>query len=281
MIESEKTKMKETKKTEEASATRARAIRQAWADRNRVCGEARSILSNLELWLLEHKKGLDQQFLRCSRFKGGVGRLVQNGTVACLEDNPAALARQLLAGKSLEDIVLGEQEGPRLKAFYASIRFNEEAAPNVISSADDDLPVLKRWNFERAAIEILKAAIKIQKQAVLANTTTSMEKFSRDVAEIRAVTARDFLSALTELKSSVESDQRLVEGLEPDEISCLRPRPFPLQILSSEAISWMLDAVSQGMISAAELGALSLETVKSAEPAPALEASENYLQCQI
>lgn len=274
--------MKETKKTEEASATRARAIRQAWVDRNRVCGEARSILVNLELWLLEHKKGLDQQFLRCSgRFRGGVGRLIQNGTVACLEGNPAALAQQLLAGKSLEDIVLREQEGPRLKAFYSSIRFNEEAAPDVVSSADDDLPLVKRWNFERAAVEILKAAIKIQKEAVLAKVTTSMDRFSRNVAEIRAQTAKDFLAVLTELRCTVESDQRLVEGLELDEISCLRPRPFPLQILSSEAISWMLDAVSQGMISAAELGALSLETVKSVEPAPAPEASENYLQGQV
>src|SRR5450631_1643041 len=114
--------MKETKKTEEASATRARAIRQAWTDRNRVCSEARQTLLQLEGWFSEHSKGLEQQFLRCSRFRGGLGRVIQNGTVACMEDDPAVLARQLLAGKSLEDIVLGEQERPKMKAFYSSIR---------------------------------------------------------------------------------------------------------------------------------------------------------------
>ena len=246
--------MKEPKKTpEELVAARARAVRQAWIDRNRTCGEARQILLQLEGWLAGHKKELDQQFLRCSRFKGGVGRVVQNGTVACLENNPVALARELLAGKSLEDIIGREEEGPRLKAFYAGIRFNEEAARDVVTSKDDDLPVLKRWNFERAAIEILKAAIQIQKQAVLAKTRSSMEKFNRDVADVRSSTARDLLALLVELKCAVESDQRLVEGLEPDEVACLKPRPFPLQILSSEAITWLLEAVSQKMIEPAEL----------------------------
>ncbi|HSY92345.1 MAG TPA: hypothetical protein VK812_13290 [Candidatus Binatus sp.] len=275
--------MKEAKKIEEASATRANAIRRAWLDRNRVCSEARQILSQLELWLLEHSKGLDQQFLRCSRFKGGVAQIVKNGTVACMEDDPAGLARQLLAGKSLEDILLGQQEGPRMKAFYASVRFNEYANPDVVSSKDDDLPFLKRWNSERAAVVILKAAIAIQKQAVLAKTTTSMAQFSGAVAEIRSVTARDVLAALSELAAAAEPDQRLVEGLEPDEIACLVPRPFPLQILSSEAISWMLDAVAQKMIEPAELAGLQLETVHSAvpAPAPAPEEREPFLQCQI
>ena len=272
--------LKDAKKTEEASAKRANAIRQAWVERNRVCGEAMQTLLQLEGWLSEHSKGLEQQFLRCSRFKGGVGRVVQNGTVACMEDNPDVLARQLLAGKSLEDIIHREQERPRLKAFYASVRFNEEAAPDVVTSADDDLPVLKRWNGERAAVQILRAAIKIQKQAVMAKTVTSMEKFSRDVAEVRGKTARDVLTVLTELKCAVESDQRLVEGLEPDELACLRPRPFPLQILSSEAITWMLDAISQKMIDASELGVLQLlETVKSVKTAPPPEmVSERWIQ---
>src|ERR1700728_4664008 len=284
-----RTIMKETKKPEkpeEIVAARARAVRQAWIDRNRTCGEAKQILSQLEGWLAEHSKALAQQFLRCSRFKGGVGRVVQNGTVACLEDNPAALARQLLAGKSLEDIILRQQEGPRFKAFYASIRFNEEAGVDIVSSKDDDLPVFKRWNFERAAIEILKSAITIQKQDVLAATQISMQKFNRDTADIRGDTARDLLKVLAELKCAVESDQRLVEGLEPEEIECLKPKPFPLQILSSDAISWLLDAVSQQMIQPAELAGLQLETVKTPETAsedaaPGEEVAESWMQTQI
>jgi hypothetical protein len=273
--------MKEAKKIEELSAARARAIRQAWVDRNKGNSEARNTLLQLEGWLLEHSKGLDREFLRCSRFTGGVGRVVKNGTLACVNDDPAALAQQLLAGKSLEDIILGQQEAPRLKAYYASIHFNEEAHPNVASSANEDLPALKRWNSERAAVLILKAAIELQKRAVLAKTLISMEKFSKTVSTVRAETARDFLAALAELRCAVEPDQALVEGLHEDEIACLRPRPFPLQILSSEAVQWLLDAVSQGMLSQPELAGLQLETVHSAEPAPAPEESGQFLQCQV
>jgi len=275
--------MKEPKKTEEAAATRVRAVNRAWVERNRVCGEARQTLLQLEGWLSEHSKGLDQQFLRCSRFKGGIGRVVQNGTVACMEDDPAALARILLAGKGLEDILRDQQERPRLKAFYASVRFNEDATADVVTSKDDDLPFLKRWNCERAAVQILKAAIAIQKKTILAKTAISMETFSKTVSAVRADTARDVLAALVELKNAVEPDQRLVEGLEPDEIACLVPRPFPLQILSSEAIGWLIDAVAQKMIAPAELelAGLQLETVHSAEPAPRPEESGLFLQCQV
>jgi hypothetical protein len=273
--------MKEAKKQEEASATRARAIRNAWVERNRVCGEARNILLQLEGWLSEHSKGLYQQVLKCARFQAGIARVIQNGTVMCMEDTPAALAAQLLAGRSLEDIILEQERRPKLKTFYASIRFNGEAGMNIVDTADSDLPVFKRWNFERAAIQILQAAIAVQKQAVLAKTRQSMEKFSRDVAEIRSATARDFLVVLAELKCVVESDQRLVEGLEPDEVACLLPRPFPLQILSSDAVSWLLESVSQGMISPAELAGLQLETVKNIEEEPAPEVRESYLQGQI
>jgi hypothetical protein len=268
--------MKE-KKPEEIVAARARALQQAWIDRNRKCTDVRQILSQLEGWLAEHSKALAQQFLRCSRFRGGIGRVVQNGTVACLENNPIELARQLLAGKSLEDIILREHEGPRFKGFYASLRFNEYAAVDVVTSKDDDLPVFKRWNFERAALEILKAAITIQKQEVLAATQISMQKFNRDTADIRGATARDLLKVLAELKCAVESDQRLVEGLEPEEIECLRPKPFPLQILSSDAIAWLLDAVSQQMIQPTELAGLQLETVKKAEAASEETAPERQV----
>lgn len=266
--------MREAKKVEEAAGVRARAVRQAWIDRNRVCGEARQILFQLEGWLLEHSKKLDHQLLLCSRFSGGAQRIVQNGNMACLEDDPVVLAGQLIAGKSLAEIILDQQERTQLKRFHDSICFNE-GGPGIVGG-EGDLALYKQWDGERAAVLILRAAIKLQKRALLEKTKISMEKFSRDVAEIRSVTARDFLAALVELKCAVEPDQRLVEGLEPDEIACLRPRPFPLQILSSEAIQWLLDAVDQKMISAAELGGLQLETVKSAETVP--EASERWIQ---
>lgn len=274
--------MKETKKPEEIVAARARAVRQAWIDRNRICSEARAILSQLEGWLQEHSKELDRKSLQCSRFPSdGAGRLVRQGTTACLADDVIGLAKQLIAGRNLVELVAGQQE--LLKSFYRGIRFND-GSPNLVGT-EGDLILFMAWDAERAAVLILKAAITLQKQTVLARTRTSMEKFNRDTAEIRATTARDVLAVLVELKCAVESDQRLVEGLDPEEVACLKPQPFPLQILSSAAITWLLEAVSQKMIEPAELAGLQLETVKSAEAseetAPGPEASERWIQeCQ-
>jgi len=275
--------MKEAKKSqEEASATRARAIRQAWVDRQRVCGEARALLLQLEAWLAEHLKQLDHQFLRCSGFSAGPRRVVQNGTTMFLVHDPVQLAEQLIAGKALDQIILGEQEDPQLKRIYSAIRFNE-GGPGIVGG-EGDLAIMKKYDAEKAAVEILKAAIKIQRKAVLAKTSISMETFSRTVSTVRAETARDILAAVAELRAAAEPDQHLAEGLEPEEIDCLRPRPFPLRLLSDEAHQWLLDSVSQKMLALADLGGVQSEMVKPAPPETAELApllGESWLQGQV
>jgi len=271
--------MKKPEKPEEIVDTRARAVRQAWLDRNRTCGEARQILLQLEGWLAEHTKELDRKVLQCGRFSEDVRRIVRHANTICLAENEISLARQLIAGKNLVELVAEQQE--QLKPMYSRIRFNA-GGPGIVGG-EGDLALFIEWNAERASLLILKAAITLQKQTLLATTRIAMERFSRDVAEIRASTARDFLAVFAELKSAVESDQRLVEGLDPEEVACLKPRPFPLQILSSDAITFLLEAVEQKMIEPAELGALQLETVTRAETASGEtpEVRESWLQSQI
>jgi len=258
-----KTKMKETKKSEEA-ASRASAIRKALLDRAQACGQQRAILTQLEGWLSEHSKAMQMRALRVARLSPEVQRLVQNGSTRCIVTPPTELAEQLLAGKTLAALILEERKVPQLKQFYSSLNFNCTSGPDVIGG-QGDLEVFLEWDFERAAVQILKAAITSQKKIAVAETKISMEKFSRTVAKARAETARELLACLAEMRRIVESDQALATGLEKDEIEALRPKPFPLQIVSSDAIAWLLDAVSEKMIGADELSGLQLETV-SPEP---------------
>jgi hypothetical protein len=62
-------------------------------------------------------------------------------------------------------------------------------------------------------------------------------------------------------------DQDLATGLDEDEVAALSPQPFPARILSSAAMSWMMDAVAAGMIEATELTDLQPE-ILSPVPAP-------------
>ncbi len=146
-------------------------------------------------------------------------------------------------------------------------------------SDPNDLACFIEWNRERGGCQILIAAIAIQKKAVAETTRASMERFSKTVAQARAETARQVLVALAELRRIAEPDQALAKGLDEEEIAALRPPPFPLQIVGSDAISWLLDAVSAGMIDAAELSDLQPETVS---PETEYEAAvEPWLQGQI
>jgi hypothetical protein len=245
---------KEPKKSEEATAAKA-IIRKAWISRNRECQEARTLLLQLETSFSEHTAALRVAEIRCSNFsRDGAGRIMQGGATACLRRDPIQLAKELIAGKDLPAIIMEEQK--QLEPFYSRINFGEGNADHVV--------IFKEWDRERAALLILKESITLQTKAVAAASTNSMAEFSKAIAEVRAATARKILAIMAELHDVVDLDRSLADGLGPDEIQCLRPKPFPMRPLSSEAVSWLLDAVSEKLIEQAELRNLQQE---EAEPA--------------
>ncbi len=256
--------MKEAKKSEETGPSRATVMAKAWVERANAGQEAKAVLTQLEGRLSEHTKALANRRLRASRLTPEVQRLIQNGQTRCIVTPPDALAAQLLAGKTLAALILEERTSPQLKQFYAALNFNCGSGPDVISG-DGDLAFFLEFDWERAAIEILKAAILLQKKNAMAAAKSSMEKFSRTVFKFRTETARALLSALAEMQRIVEPDQALGRTLDEYEIATLRPRPFPLQLLSGEAYAFLLDCVSEKMIGADELSCLQSETV-SPEP---------------
>jgi hypothetical protein len=257
--------MKETKKSEEASASKATAIMKAWLERTNADDAQRAILDRLTSLLDEHSKAMKLKLMKCGRLSADIQRVIGNDTGRCLMTDTTVLAEQLIAGKGLEAIILEEQALPQMKLGYARLNFGSSSNPDVIVDSGD-LVLFKEWDFERAALAILKTAILSQKKLMAVATKTNMEKFARTVAAPRTETARELLAALADMRRIVESDQALSKDLTKDEIEALRPKPFPLRILSSDAISWLLDAVSAGMIKASELSGLDLIETVSEEP---------------
>jgi hypothetical protein len=274
---------RQQKSEEDIAAARANAIRRAWMDRTKACSSARSMLLQLEGWLIDHTKALRNAENRCNCLVSEVRSIIANGSIRCLVNAPAALAAQLMAGRDLSEILLAEESDPQFARFYKSIKFtSSNAAPNVVSNPGD-LDVFKEWNRERGACQILVEAIVIQKKAVAATIALSMEKFSHTVSQARAETARQVLALLAELRRVTEPDRALAKDLDVDEVAALSPPPFPLQVAGSGAMSWLLDAAAVGMIDVAELTDLRPETVSPASPpAPEHEAAaEPWLQAQI
>ncbi|MGA7444960.1 MAG: hypothetical protein WBW82_22485 [Candidatus Sulfotelmatobacter sp.] len=260
------------KKQEEIS--RDMAIRKAMMDRASATNRARALLAQLQEWLADHEKLLITATHRTSRLSEDVRRIIDNGTVRCLTNDPSLLAAQLIQGKDLNDILLEVEREPIMQKYYASINFT--GGQRDIVSDPGDLAAFKQWNRERGAVILLRTAVEIQKKTLREINVVSMQKFSKTVAQARVETARKILAALAELRRIVFDDQQLAKNLDEDEINALRPKPFPQQLLGPEAMAWLCCAVSEGIISADELTDLQPREVSA--PAVATEEAEAYLQ---
>jgi hypothetical protein len=241
--------MKEARKEDLAGI-----LRKAWVDRTSACHEAESLLSQLQGRLREHQARLEQEVLRCARIGDEAGRVLRGGATACIRADAGVLAAQVIHGSDLTELILEQQK--LLDPFYKKLFFGE--------GNGDYLELYKRWDLERAAVLVLTAAISLQKRTVAEVTRLSMQKFSAAVAPKRAENARAFLALVAQMQTLMQADQEIVQGLEPAEISLLRPRAFPVRILGLDVIEWFLDAISQGMIDPADVGNL-METVSTAQ----------------
>ena len=263
--------MKE-RKPEEIS--RNLVVRKAFLERERVAGDARQLLNTLETALAERERALKLTADRCSRLSESVRMLVQNSNFRCLGSDPSLLARQVLEGRDLEDIMREESRDPMLAKFYKSIDFGSSLPDTVVDP--DDSRLFQTWNGHRGAIEILQTAVRLQKKTVRDLNKTAMAKFSAAVSPSRVATVRRVLELLAELRSATAAEAEISRGLDSAELEELRPRPWPIQPLSSDAITFLLDSVAAGMINAAELRDLQPEQVTP--PAAPQEQGEPYLQ---
>jgi hypothetical protein len=256
------------KRSEGNSASNEQILRRAWVERDAEDNEAKSLLSQLESSLKERSAELKRAVIRCSAFHEDVQRIVAHESILCVKDDVTALALRLIAAKHLDpaqqitplliQIIQGQQT--LLDPLYRKIDFG--------IGCSDHLAIFKQWTVERAAIEILQRAIKLHKASMVVKGPIAMEKFSRAVAGIRSEVARDLVAKLAELNSIADRDRHLGDGLDASDIQVLRPKPFPLRFLSSEAIAWLMDAISQQLLAPTALRDL-LEPVSTDKAEPA------------
>jgi hypothetical protein len=203
----------------------------------------------LENSFLERSQELKRKEMRCiGSFEEDVRKIVQYHSSACVKEDLTSLALRLIAGTNLDparqtapvlhEIILGQQA--LLEPFYRRLYFG--------NGNSEHLAMFKEWDAERAAVQILQQACKVQKASVLAGRPIAMEKFAGKVAGIRSEVAREIIAKLEEMNSIADRDRHVAKGLDAGDIEALRPRPFPLRLLSSEAIAWFMDAASQKLL---------------------------------
>jgi hypothetical protein len=119
-----------------------------------------------------------------------------------------------------------------------------------------DLAVLKEFDFERAACDVLKRAISLQKSIVADTRREQILKLNVALAPGRTALARKLLALVGELNDLADKDRGLTQELSPTEVPFLMPRPCPAGILGADAIAWLREFVEQGFIEAHEMSAV-------------------------
>jgi hypothetical protein len=228
-------------------------LNKAWLGRTQRRNEASRTLSTLQSSLAEHGAALKSFRGRCERLPEEGRRLVRHGTSVCLGPDSMLdhLAARVIAGEDPANVASDARKS--LNKYYAAFNWQPPAY------SPEDLQMLKDWDFERACIMVIERAIALQKKSLEASISVQMEEFSRVVAGTRAGLARQIVGAVVALQELVEQDRRLTDGLDPEEVQLLRPKPFSPCLLSAEATKWLLDAVSTGLIRREDLGQVRLQ----------------------
>jgi hypothetical protein len=219
-------------------------LRKAWLTRIQSNQTQRSILTKLQTSLALQVEELAIWKTKCARLQAELKRLVDQGTMRCMEGDINALALRLIAGEDISTVVADARKG--LESFYARMKagltFDREEA-DLVNAVDT----------RRAAVTILQQAVTLQKRNMAEGRKTSIVEFSLAITEARREVARQFLAALSECQKAAEQDRRFAEDLEPEEIELLRPQPFPIRILSEDALRWLFAAASQDLIGREDL----------------------------
>jgi hypothetical protein len=247
--------MKKESKPEQASANmNARRAELTAArgqlERSHAYSDAAAFLSKLQASLSEHSATLATLKARATRLEEMARLYVQQDRTICLPGDLTAIAKDVIAGGDLAKIVSADRL-PLEKSLYAQLRLAEP----------DDLPLIKEIDFERAAVMVLNRAIELQKAAVVATQRQAIFELSRSLSSGRAGIARRLLEGLKDLSLLADQDRHLSQQLEPAEIQFLKPCPFPMRILSTEAENWFLECIDNGLIEAGELAGLELPSL--------------------
>jgi|SRR5579859_5040596 len=207
---------------------------------------ARLTLSSLESLFQEHSQSLQNMKMRCGRLQEEARVFIQR-EFSSLTGNVAKLAETLIAGGVTAEHLkrLISTDRLPLDGFYSKLNLKEA----------DELVLVKELDFERAAIEVLQKAIRLQKSTIDSLRREEIASLNRSRADEHTKLARAVLAAVDSLNSNplVEQNRRLAEDLQEDEIELLKPGRFPRRILSTELRNWLSECVAARLIDAGEI----------------------------
>lgn len=211
--------------------------------------QAEQVLSKLEAMLREHAKAVEEMRIRCSRAQEEA-RIFVTREFNCLSSNAERLAEALIAGGATPADLMKLVSTDRLALDRLYLRLNLKEP--------DDLKMIKTLDTERAAVEVLRRAIALQKGSIAELRKKDMAAVNRALGDARRKLARAVLAAVEEFNSSalVEHERDLVERLQPSEMEFLEPAPFPKRFLSLEIVQWLNQCVAMGLIEATEISEL-------------------------
>jgi hypothetical protein len=241
-----KTAVREDVRSEESSKVSTDTmLKRAWLKRTQSNQTQLAILTKLETSLGEEITLLATKKTGCARLHADMTRVVAAGTMKCMEGDINAFALRLIAGEDLLTVVTDAREG--MDKFYTQLK------TSLPQFEQEDGEVVKAYDYSRAAVMILHAAIVLQKRNVAETHKASMMEFLPAIREARGTIARQFLAALEECQKAADQDRQFAEGLEPQEIQFLKPFPFPKRILSEDVLRWLFAAVNEDLIGREDL----------------------------
>jgi len=215
-------------------------------------GDVTPTLPELEKSLAEHEASLKMAGAKCSRIDASLRRVIESGSLRCLASDARDLASSVIAGVDLSKVV-SEDRRALEKTVYARMQIGDSRL-----DIQDDVRLMKQWDWERGAILVLQEAIRLRKQSIAALRKPAILLFCRMIGEARGALARKFLAAVKEAQELMEQESQIAETLKPDELALVQPKPFPAKVVSNEVVEWLLAAVNQQLIRPDDLAGLHL-----------------------
>jgi hypothetical protein len=228
------------------------AAARAQLERSQANSAALAILSKLEVSLSEHAAALKTMIARSFRLEESARRFIQMEGM-CHDRDLTAMAKDLIAGGASETQLREIVSAARVsldKGFYASVL---KTLPE-----PEDIHTIRDLDFERATVMALKRAIELQRVILATTRQRGVVALSGSLRATRAVFARRLLGAIKELNELADRDRGLSHQVEAFEIQYLKPRPFPARMLSDETAAWLIECVSEDLISASEVAGIGL-----------------------
>jgi hypothetical protein len=210
--------------------------------------EAAQKLDELKNELIAHKTEVskkEQLLIRASsqaRQFAGRGALI---LPSLSEPEFNSIAHKVIAAGMVPKELLGEL---RSKAPLLQIQDSYDAA------------ILSALNDERATVELLERAIRLQEKELQTQKRSAMQQLNASLRPERTGQIGALTDAVTVLAGAIKEEEAFetwLAGADPDLVRSMRPRLFPTLLLANkELFDWLRQCIEEAVLSPEQIQAL-------------------------